>query len=400
MSYQRIAKPRIYVDMINPLLENGTITGTDQITGTGLLTTASKIIQLFDNKPNNTVTIVGNGTETAQNIIVDTNIANTFEDATCHVTSGSAIVTHDANANIVEGLMVYGAGLSDGLTIDSITNSTTFVLEDNADAGDGSEITLQFHDDSKDSLLGETLFVAILGHNLKSADAKFRVETDHSSNFGSAQTPTMTSVYNSTVSSNYSVPTTDGWSLITYQQQHDARYQKLVIEDVSTYDTDVKIGCILWGIKYTFPSSPDLNIKRSFSYDGLKINESLGGQKYAHATYLSGNSWTSTAAWDTTTTPSLKTGRQKIDMSFSYLSDTDVFPSDLHDVTISTTGESVLNRLIWMTNGGMHPLLLQLSHSDTNDDDGWLYCRLGNKPSFTQVAHRNWSTQLSFIEEF
>ena len=87
-------------------------------------------------------------------------------------------------------------------------------------------------------------------------------------------------------------------------------------------------------------------------------------------------------------------------MSFSYLSDTDVFPSDLHDVTISTTGESVLNRLIWMTNGGMHPLLLQLSHSDTNDDDGWLYCRLGNKPSFTQVAHRNWATQLSFIEEF
>ena len=32
MSYQRIATPKIYVDMIQPLLENGTITGTDQIT--------------------------------------------------------------------------------------------------------------------------------------------------------------------------------------------------------------------------------------------------------------------------------------------------------------------------------------------------------------------------------
>ena len=75
MGYQRIKTPRVYVDMINPLLENGTITGTDQITGTGLLTTASKIIQLFDNKPNNTVTIGGNGGTTAQEIIVDTNIA-------------------------------------------------------------------------------------------------------------------------------------------------------------------------------------------------------------------------------------------------------------------------------------------------------------------------------------
>ena len=74
MSYQRIEKPKIYVDMINPLLENGTITGTDQITGSGLLSTASSIIQLFDNKPNNAVTIGGNGTTTSQYIAIDTNI--------------------------------------------------------------------------------------------------------------------------------------------------------------------------------------------------------------------------------------------------------------------------------------------------------------------------------------
>ena len=60
MSHQRVATPKAYLDIIQPLLEKGVITGTNQITGTGLLTTASTVIQLFDNKPNNTVTIGGN----------------------------------------------------------------------------------------------------------------------------------------------------------------------------------------------------------------------------------------------------------------------------------------------------------------------------------------------------
>ncbi|QDP48480.1 MAG: hypothetical protein Unbinned6747contig1000_38 [Prokaryotic dsDNA virus sp.] len=330
MAYQRIARPKIYVDMINPLLENGTITGTDQITGSGILTTASSIIQLFDNKPNNAITIGGNGGTTAQNIIVDTNI------------------------------------------------------------------------DTNNDLLGETMFIAILGHNLKSADAQLKIQTDDASDFGSPESPGMTEVYNSettTSSGNYARPASDGWSLFTYTQNSDNRYQKLIIDDVSTFDTDIKIGCILWGVAYTFPSSPDMNIKRSFSYDGLKINESLGGQKYAHATHLTNSSWTATGAFDQTSEKAFKTGRQQIDMSFSYLTDTDAFPSNLYDMGVSRTDESILNRLIFMTNGGMFPLLLQLDNTENSGDDGWLYCRLKNEPSFTQVANRYWSTNLSFIEE-
>ena len=166
------------------------------------------------------------------------------------------------------------------------------------------------------------------------------------------------------------------------------------------YEADIKIGCILWGVAYTFPSSPDMNIKRSFNYDGLKINESLGGQKYAHATHLTNSPWTATGAWDVSTGTAFKTGRQQIDMSFSYLAATDAFPSNLYDMGVSRTDESVLNRLIFMTNGGMFPLLLQLDSTGNSGDDGWLYCRLNNKPTFDQVAFRHWSTSLSFIEEF
>ena len=333
MSYQRIVKPKIYVDMINPLLENGTITGTGEITGTGLLTTASSLIQLFDNKPNNTVTIGGNGASTTQTIDIDTNIS------------------------VVDGL------------------------------------------------LGETLFVAVLGHNLKTAGAYLDIFTDADGTFNGSTTPTtLSEVYNAdTVASsgNTAVPDTDGWSLFTYTQASANRHQRLSIVSVAgNYEADIKIGCILWGVAYTFPSSPDMNIKRSFNYDGLKINESLGGQKYAHATHLTNSPWTATGAWDVSTGTAFKTGRQQIDMSFSYLADTDAFPSNLYDMGVSRTDESVLNRLIFMTNGGMFPLLLQLDSTENSGDDGWLYCRLNNKPTFDQVAFRHWSTSLSFIEEF
>lgn len=403
MSYQKVATPRAYIDMIQPLLENGTITGTDQITGAGILTTASSIIQLFDNKPNNTITIGGNGGTTPQTITIDTNISdNSFTDATCDLTAGDATITHNANSKIVAGLNVSGAGIPTGATIASITNTTTFELSANVESGGSdTDITLTFSE-SIGSLLNQTMFVAILGHNFKSADAKFQIQTDHHADFLDAQVPTMTNVCNATVllGSDYAVPITDGWSLITYTQDFDNRYQRLVIDDVSTYDTDVKIGCILWGVVYDFPNAPDLNIKKSFDYDGLKINESLGGQKYAHATHLTNSSWTSTGAWSTTNDTSFKTGRKKLDMSFSFLSESNTFPSDLYNTLSTRNNNSILNRIVMMTNGGMFPLLLQYANDNADIDDGFLWCRLDNEPSFSQVAYGQYTTQLSFVEEF
>ena len=331
MSYQRVGTPKAYLDVIQPLLEKGIITGTDQITGTGLLTTASSIIQLFDNKPNNTITIGGNGTSTQQTIVIDTNI------------------------------------------------------------------------DADGEILGEPMFVAILGHNLKSADAKFKIETDDDSAFGSVKTPTMTEVCNGTISSNYSVPARDGWTLITFTQNTDNRYHRIVIDSTtSNYDEDIKIGCILYGATYEFPNAPDLNITKTFNYDGVSVNESLGGQKYAHATYLSNSHWIKGSAFSSFgyTQKSLKSGRFKIDMSFSFLSDEDVFTSDIYRPPSAETDDKLVPKLLYLTNGGMFPFLLQLDKDNADIDDGFLWCRLDNEPSFSQVAYNQYSTQLSFVEEF
>lgn len=331
MSYQRIATPRAYLDMLNPLLEKGIITGTNQITGSGILTTASSIIQLFDNKPNNTITIGGTGTTLQQTIAVDTNLS------------------------------------------------------------------------TDDGLLGETMFVAILGHNFDTADVKFLIQTDDASDFGSPVTQTLTEICNAeSVGSGYMHPDTNGWSLVTYTQNSDNRYQRIVIDSNSgAYNDDIKIGCILWGVVYNFPNSPDINIKKSFDYSGVKIKESLGGQKYAHATYLSNSDWHSTNAWGFSTEPTLKSGRKKLNISFSYLSDSDVFSSDLYSSLKSQQDDAIVPKLLYLTNGGMFPFLLQYDKDSTpNLDDSFLWCRLDNEPVFNQVSNNIYSTELSFVEEF
>ena len=75
-------------------------------------------------------------------------------DTTCHVTSGSPTVTHDANIRILKGQKVTGTGIPANTFVGGTVTSTEFTLKNssdvdvNATAGDGSEITLQFFNPS------------------------------------------------------------------------------------------------------------------------------------------------------------------------------------------------------------------------------------------------------------
>ena len=85
-----------------------------------------------------------------------------FTDATCQVTSGSATVTHEANGNIVAGIIVSGTGIPPGATIESITNATSFELSDNATSGDGSEISLTFSEPITNNIIGDYIALQYL----------------------------------------------------------------------------------------------------------------------------------------------------------------------------------------------------------------------------------------------
>jgi len=65
-----------------------------------------------------------------------------LEDSTCDTTDGSPNVTMDSTANIEVGMKITGPGLT-GTTVQSITNSTTFVASSNASAN-GTDVKLTF----------------------------------------------------------------------------------------------------------------------------------------------------------------------------------------------------------------------------------------------------------------
>ena len=247
-------------------------------------------------------------------------------------------------------------------------------------------------------------FVAILGHNFKTSGAKFQIQTDDASNFASAQTPTMTEAVNLDITGAYAVPGENGWSLATFTQASDNQYIRIELKPSSSnYSADIKIGCILIGEYFDFPHSPDLSIKKQLIFDGIRKQQSVGGQTYGNASFIHGADWF-LEPMRNSTEASLneirKSGRVQLDMDFSYMADTDVYPQELYDKTHFIGTNNLLNNVLQRSHGGLHPFLFQYDKDASNGEDSFLWCRLNNTPTFTQVANRVWSTKIGILEEF
>ena len=76
----------------------------------------------------------------------------TVTDATCDTTDDSANVTMDSTANIEVGFSVSGTGVQAGSVVQSITNSTTFVLSKNATASNSNQTFTFTSDNLPDSI--------------------------------------------------------------------------------------------------------------------------------------------------------------------------------------------------------------------------------------------------------
>ena len=76
----------------------------------------------------------------------------TVTDSTCDTTDGSANVTMDSTANIEVGFSVSGTGVQAGSVVQSITNSTTFVLSKNATASNSNQTFTFTSDNLPDSI--------------------------------------------------------------------------------------------------------------------------------------------------------------------------------------------------------------------------------------------------------
>ena len=277
-------------------------------------------------------------------------------------------------------------------------------------------------------------FIAILNHNLKSADGKIRLFAgDQSSdvtavnggnsdtsdiNWGSATVENVLNAENGDAASDgksYGIkPDADGTTIIRIGET-DLRYWGIQFEGTNgeidvgsingTWDgsTDLTVGGIMIGEIYEMPNAPDISLTRSINFDKVSMQESLGGQRYGMMTNH-GRTGSSTSKSPFTTSASarhLYGGRLIYDMNFSYLSSTDVMPDEYH---IKDHDDDAVVEDIWnLTNGPLLPFIFSCDKNSegSNAQSEHIFARFTqNNLDMQQVAPDVYNVAMRIEEEF
>lgn len=246
-------------------------------------------------------------------------------------------------------------------------------------------------------------FVAILNHNLNTAEGKIRIAHDTSAIStagGGSPVGGTTVVFGGSESGGIVTPDSDGDILITFTESGD-RYWSIEFQDDATWSaTDLTVGAIIIGEYYTMPHSPDQSIEHGFMTDGISVQETVGGKRYANANWVRGNDETYQANYmpfRRATGLRQMPGREYFSCSFSFLADTDMLPSNM-----KITGDTddfaydVFNKLNWQ----QFPCIFTPDSTSTTEGD-YMFGRLaGNSFSLTQQAHNLYSTGFRIEQEF
>jgi len=254
-----------------------------------------------------------------------------------------------------------------------------------------------------------TNFVAILNHNMASADAKFSIGYGTESQVetigftgGTIVTPSV--ILNGTESSKIVTPQSNGHTLVTFDTASSSDWGiQFQGSDGTNFDgdDDLKIGCILIGEVYTMPHSPDLSVKRNIVFDKQNMQESLGGQRFSSLSsvgkrYVSEQSKSPFHNYTSNGARGYYGGRMSYDMKFSYLNSTDIMPDDYS----SFNDDSVVDDLWSATHGSHIPFIFTQDGTSTSESD-YLFARFGqNSLSMNQVAPDVFDVSMRIEEEF
>jgi len=256
-------------------------------------------------------------------------------------------------------------------------------------------------------------FVAVLNHNLNTCTGRIRIgsgnaltDIDDADLSNADNTPSCTEVVNAdTIATNVITPASDGHTIVTFSESTD-RYWGIQFEGNDSGDfhssTNFSVGCIMIGEFYQMPHSPNLDVKRSISYDTVNIQESLGGQRYSNTPSFGRQSSSTSKSPFTLQSGNefVYGGRMIYDMKFSYLNSTDLMPNDYSQLGANLTDDAVVEDIWNKTNGRHIPFIFTADGSSTSESD-YLFARFGNdRLDMTQVANDIWDISLKIEEEF
>jgi len=259
-------------------------------------------------------------------------------------------------------------------------------------------------------------FVAILNHNMASADAKVLIKASDTEshvqavNMGSATAmDTPVEVVNAdAIASSIVTPATDGSTIIKFTEQ-SLRYWGIQFEGNSSNTfsaTDLFVGCIMIGEYYDMPHAPDMNITRMISYNRMNdLQESYGGQRFSNLKTYGRTAGSTSKSPFTTASNGYESqgGRLIYDMNFSFINNTDIMP-DEYDIIADD--DNFVNDVWNKTNGNHLPFIFSID-KDSEDSDAanaeseHIFGRFANNSlDMQQVAPEIYNLKLTVEEEF
>ena len=275
-------------------------------------------------------------------------------------------------------------------------------------------------------------YYAILGHNLSGVTLKI----DNHQN-GYDHWTNNREVVNYSYLSHGTALEYDGFSIGLLRNTNDASVNA-IRWGVYGGSGEYKIRTVSIGNVYDMPHSPDLSLKLSYEYDGIKTQQTKGGATLSNALYTKPADWGDMGAWQLGTEQvpdNFRSGRRVWDLSFSYLSDLDVFPLNASSGYAATIGsesgypegsivqvsgagtatttddsyEFTSNILegtdffsqVWnKTIGGHLPFIFQPDSTNSNSDQ-FAICRFDmNSLQLNQIGHNLYNMQIRIRESW
>ena len=188
---------------------------------------------------------------------------------------------------------------------------------------------------------------------------------------------------------------------------------------ISLLGKTVDIGAIGFGRYYDMPQAPDLSVKKSIEYEGVKIQRTLGGGDYVQIDNFGTPDWISGEPWalvhpDESNLRLGRHGRRSWQLSFSYISNDDLFFdtnrlnsfADLEFIVEETergsrdnivTAGTEIQQIFDLTMCG--GLSFVFTPDKDADNPEFAQCRIDQKSlKATQIAHQCWDISMNIVE--
>ncbi len=248
-------------------------------------------------------------------------------------------------------------------------------------------------------------FVALLNHNLFTAETIVRIahHTAAITATGDGTTVSYTNLVGAMNELGGGEISSNGSHILTFTPVVGKRYWAIEFQDYSSFSaTDLEVGSVMLGIYWDAPNGADVGVGRTTTHEGVKVQETRGGKRYASAGWITGDDGTAIPFGQPFRAGGLAAahlehaGRRAYDMDFTYLADTTLHSSDLAAGMAAT---QTLRDVFSRTGGGALPMIFTPDGTSTTPGD-YCFSRLVGDLKESQVANKTWSTSLKIEEEF